>query len=276
MKFQLIFFLCILCFHSSAFQYLSLDKIKSKNSIIKSIALPLGIEFSTWDKSSVIKEIKEREKNQYHIKSSFEANHSKQLKNNKKALSETKSAPKKENLSMVKTLKNKRSTANENLFKDWRLIPFFSMSNNSIYESKSSPAMLLSLQKEEGIPFSKRKDIDAFFKKTEEEKSIILAFSNFTNLKTSFNRAENKDEISLFHTKGSYLNIRKQKVYYEDRRFYTNEISVFILASLDKPLEMEELKSIENFIQKWLEISSPFSTKEKEAIIAFIQNQDLK
>ena len=243
---------------------------------IKSIALPLGIKFSTWDKSFVIKKIKEREKNQYHIKSSFKVNNSKQLKNNKKALSETKSTHKKENLNMIKTLKNKRSTANENLFKDWRLIPFFSMPNNSIYESKSNSTMLLSLQKEEGISFSKRKDIDSFFKKTEEEKSIILFSSNFTNLKTSFNRKENKDEMSLFHTKGSYLDIRKQKVYYEDWHFYTNEISIFILASLDKPIKMEEVKSIETFIQKWLKISSPFSIKEKEAIIAFIQNQELK
>ena len=281
MKFQLIFFLCVLCFHSSAFQYLSLDKIKSKNSIkliniIKSITLPSGFEFSTWDKSSVIKEIKEREKNQYHIKSSVEANNSKQLKNNKKALSKTKSTPKKENLSMIKTLKNKRSTANENLFKDWRLMPFFSTRNNSIYESKSHSTMLLSLQKEEGISFSKRKDIDTFVKKIEKEKSIILLSSNLTNLKTSFNRAENKDKMSLFHTKGSYSSIGKQKIYYEDWQFYTNEVSIFILASLDKPIEMEEVKSIENFIQKWLKDSPPFSTKEKEAIIAFIQNRDLK
>ena len=175
----------------------------------------------------------------------------------------------------LKKLKNKRSTANKEALSDWEKINFISTPTNTIYEFKDNPKILLSLQKEEGVLIEERKDIALFYKKTEEEKAILLSSSKIQNLETSFSRIKNEEEVSLFHLKGSYITFQDQKIYYEEYQFYTNDISIYVLISLDEPIK--EANNIESFIQKWVEVpSAPFSQKEKNIILFFIENQEIK
>ena len=174
-----------------------------------------------------------------------------------------------------KKLKSKRSTANEIDFNDWRRIELpFMNPTNTLYEYKSNHQMLLSLQKEMGKPIEQRKNIENFFKKTLEEKAALISSSRITDLEISSERIENKNEMSLFYIEGSYISpVGNKKMYYKEWSFYTNEISIYILVSLDEPIKTKETQSIQTFIQKWLKPSFSFSEKEKESILAFAENK---
>ena len=164
-----------------------------------------------------------------------------------------------------------RSVSDADQFMDWQEVPILSTPDLIMYENKKKNSkMLLSFQREKGIPASERQDISSFFEKTEEQKMIILSASRLKNITLTSNRMINQGDMSLIYMEGSYTSVVKdKKVFFEEWQIYSNEITYYLLFSnLGKPIE--DFASIESFIKQWLSFTA-FSASEKHDILAFVQ-----
>ena len=159
----------------------------------------------------------------------------------------------------------------------WKTVPFFKDSNPSLYHFTENPDIFISVQKEKAVSAKQLTDPSFFFKQVEQEKAITLSETSIKNRKITLSVIEHFKGTYLFHSKGSYLDFKKTRVFFEEWNFYHDKLALYILVHYKQTLTEKETQAIYNFIYslvKSISILTDQEIKSFQTLINAIENHE--
>ena len=145
----------------------------------------------------------------------------------------------------------------------WKPVSFFKTSP-TLYQFIENPGILIRTQKGKGISIQQVPDLHRFFNQEENKKTIILSKTSIKDRKVSFSRIESLKDIAVFYLKGTYIDFKKRKVFFEEWNFYHKEISLkYVIVHSAPVLTEKESQSVYNFIYNRVNSESSLTVEER-------------
>ena len=145
----------------------------------------------------------------------------------------------------------------------WKPVSFFKK-NPTLYQFIENPSILIRIQKGKGISIQQVPDLNRFFNQEENKKAIILSKTSIKDRKVSFSRIESLTDIAVFYLRGTYIDFKNRKVFFEEWNFYHKEISLKYVIVYSKPVLTEkESQSVYNFIYDHINSESSLTVEER-------------
>ena len=153
----------------------------------------------------------------------------------------------------------------------WKTVIHFKQDGMSLYQSKETPDILISLRKGEGLAIKQISDLNGFFNKTEEIKQVSFLNSSIKNRKVSLSQIESSSHTVLFYTKGTYIDFQKKTVFFEDFSFYHNKLSLYIVIHNTQTSTTKETQTIYSFLESIILSETSLTNKEQEEFFSLIE-----
>ena len=150
----------------------------------------------------------------------------------------------------------------------WKDVSPFKDDKLSLYQWTENPHLLISVQKDKGLPINQIPDLKAFFNKTEKEKLIAFSKTSIQNRTTAQSQIENTDNTALFWTNGTYLDFQKNTAHFEDLSFYHKKVSLHILIHSAQAFTKKETQAVYSFVDNVIQLSADLDIEEKKEFLS--------